>query len=126
MGLTVLAAGAFLYVAKVPIANLYHAPGATTEDQTTLVLMWEATQGIFDAFLIVGLIILPIALIALGIAMLASPAFGKGLGGMSVGLGVLGVVAAVVLLIDPLSLIAVVDVFALIVFNLVIGWKVYS
>jgi hypothetical protein len=57
--------------------------------------------------------------------MLRTPAFGKGFGGVSVVLGVLGVVAATVLLIDPHSPIAVVGVFALIVFHLVLGWKVY-
>jgi hypothetical protein len=45
---------------------------------------------------------------------------------VSVGLGVIGVVAATVVLIDPLSPIAAVGLFALIIFNLVLGWKVYS
>jgi len=38
---------------------------------------------------------------------------------------VIGVVAAVVLLIDPLSAIAVVGFLVLIVFHLVAGWRVY-
>ena len=125
-GLVVLAAGALPHVAQARISDLYHAPGATPEDQATLVLLLQATQGIFDALLIVGLVLLPIGLIALGVAMLEAPAFGKGFGGVSVVLGVLGVVAACVLLVDPLSPIAVVGVFALIVFHLVLGGKVYS
>ncbi len=40
-------------------------------------------------------------------------------------LGVAGVVAAAGILIDPRSLAAVVVVFALIIFHLVLGWKVY-
>lgn len=126
LGLVVLAAGALPHVATAPISDLYHAPGATPVDQATLVLLWQATQGIFDALLIVGLTILPIGLIALGVAMLEAPAFGKGFGRMSVGLGVAGVVAAAVLLVDPHSPIAVVGVFALIIFHLVIGWKVHN
>jgi hypothetical protein len=126
VGLGVLAAGALPHVATTPISDLYHAPGATPEDQTTLVLLWQATQGIFDALLFVGLVLLPVGLIALGVAMLGTPAFGKGFGGVSVGLGVIGVAAATVVLIDPLSPIAAVGVFALIIFNLVLGWKVYS
>jgi len=126
LGLVVLAAGALPHVATAPISDLYHAPGATPEDQATLVLLWQATQGIFDALLIVGLTLLPIGLIALGVAMLGAPTFGKGFGRMSVVLGVAGVVAAIVLLVDPPSPIAVVGVLALIVFHLVIGWKVYS
>jgi hypothetical protein len=126
VGLGVLAAGALPHVATAPISDLYHAPGATPEDQTTLVLLWQATQGIFDALLFVGLVLLTIGLIALGVAMLGTPAFGKGFGGVTVGLGVVGVAAATVVLIDPLSPIAAVGVFALIIFNLVLGWKVYS
>ena len=76
--------------------------------------------------LVAGLVILPIGLIALGVAMFGAPAFGKGFGGVSVVLGVVWGVAACVLLVDPPSPIAVVGVFALIVFHLVLGWKVYS
>jgi hypothetical protein len=76
LGLGVLAAGALPHVATLPLSELYHAPGATPEDQATLVLVWQATQGIFDALLITGLCILPIGLIALGVAMLGAPAFG--------------------------------------------------
>ena len=126
MGLGVLAAGALPQVARTPISDLYHAPGATPEDQATLVLLWQATQGIFDALLVVGLLLLPIGLIALGVAMLGAPAFGKAFGGVSVVIGVLGVAAGVVLLIDPGSPIAAVGILALIVFHLVLGWKVYS
>ena len=126
LGLVMLAAGALPHVTTDPIADLYHAPGATPEDQATLVLLQQATQGIFDALLITGLFILPIGLIALGIAMLGAPDFGKGFGGVSVALGVAGSVAACVLLVDPASPIAVVGVFALIVFHLVLGRKVYS
>src|SRR5215204_5834981 len=126
MGRGVLAAGALPQVARNPISDLYHAPGATPEDQATLVLLWQATQGIFDALLVVGLLLLPIGVIALGVAMLGAPAFGKGFGWMSLVVGVLGVAAGVVLLIDPDSLIAIVSILSLIVFHIALGWKVYS
>jgi hypothetical protein len=126
VGLVVLAAGALPHVATAPISDLYHAPGATPVDRATLVLLWQATQGIFDALLIVGLFILPMGLIALGVAMLGTPAFGKGFGRLSVVLGVAGLAAACVLLVDPLSPIAVAGFLALIVFHLVLGWKVHS
>jgi hypothetical protein len=126
VGLGVLAAGALPHVATAPLSDLYHSPGATPADQTTLVLIWQATQGIFDAFLFSGLVLLPIGLIALGVAMLGAPAFGRGFGGVTLGLGVIGVLGAIVVLIDPLSPIAAVGVFALIIFNLVLGWKVYT
>src|SRR5215213_8826874 len=126
MGLVVLAAGALPQVARTPISDLYHAPEATPEDKATLVLLWQATQGIFDALLVVGLLLLPIGVIALGVAMLGAPAFGKGFGWMSLVVGVLGVAAGVVLLIDPGSPIALVSILSLIIFHIALGWKVYT
>jgi len=126
VGLVVLAAGALPHVATAPISDLYHAAGATPEDQATLVLMWRATEGIFDALLFAGLAILPFGLIFLGVAMLGSPAFGRIFGRISVGLGAIGVVAATIVLIDPRSPLAAIGVFALILFNLILGWKVYT
>lgn len=125
LGLVVLAAGALPHVATAPLSDLYHAPGATLQDQATLVLMWQATQGILDALLVAGLFILPMGLIALGVAMFRAPAFGTGLGRMSVAFGLVGVVAATVQLADPASPIGVVVVLPLIVFHLVLGWKVH-
>ena len=50
---------------------------------------------------------------------------GTKVGSLSVVLGVIGVLAAIVLLIDPLSLITVVGFFVLIGFHLGLGGKVY-
>jgi uncharacterized protein DUF4386 len=126
LGLVVLAAEALPHVAQAPISDLYHAPGATPQDQATLVLLWQATQGILDAMFIVGLVLLPIGLIVLGVAMLRIPAFGKGFGGTSVVLGVLGILAASLLLVDPASVLGgTLGVFALIGFHFVLGWKIY-
>jgi hypothetical protein len=124
-GLVVLMAGSLPHVATLPISDRYHAAGTTTEDQATLVLVWEATEGIFDALFVTGLFVVPLGLVALGVAMRATPAFGPGVGWFSVVLGVVGVVAAVVLLADPASPIAFAGVLALILFHLVLGWKVY-
>lgn len=126
LGLVVLMAGALPHVATLPISDLYHDPGATPEDRATLVQLWQATEGIFDALFFTGLFVAAIGLVALGVAMRAAPAFGTRFGGFSVVLGVAGVVAASVLLADPSSSIAFVGVFALILFHLVVGWKVYS
>lgn len=125
LGVVVLAAGALPHAASLPISNLYHAPGATPADQQMLVLLWQTTQGIFNALLVVGLVILPFGLVGLGMAMFGAPAFGKGLGGISVVLGLIGIGAAVALLVDPLSPVAVVGVLTLIGFHLVLGVKVF-
>jgi len=125
LGLVVLAADSLHTPWQKPISDLYHAPGATLEAQATLVLLWQVTQGIFNALLVTGLVLLPIGVIALGVAMFKAPAFGKGFGGLSVVLGILGIVAGIVLLIDAGSSIAVVIVLSLIVFHIAVGWRVY-
>lgn len=126
VGLAVLAAGALPHVATVPLSDLYQAPGTTPADQAALVLMWQATWGIFDALLFTGLAIVAAGLTTLGGAMLGSPAFGKVLGWLTVVIGVLGIAAGVVLLIDPGSSIAAISVLSLIIFHIIVGWKVYS
>ena len=87
--------------------------------------MWQATQGIFDALLVVGLVLSPTALICLGVAKFSAPAYGKGVGGLTVALGSATVAAAAVALVDPTSPIAAVGVLALIAFHLAVGWRTY-
>jgi hypothetical protein len=126
LGLAVMVVGTTPHVAHAPLSDLYHAPGATPADQATIALMWQATWGIFDAMLYVGFFVVPIGLILLGVAMFGAPAFGKGFGGVSVLLGVVGLVAAVLQLADPSSMIGAGSYFACLIFYFVLGWKVYS
>ena len=125
LGLGVLAAGALPHVATARLSDLYHAPGASSSDRATLVLLWQATQGLFDALLLAGLLAMLIGVIVLGMAMPGNPAFGKGIGRVSVVLGIVGLVAGVVVLIDPQSLFAALGIFALIVVHLILGWRLY-
>lgn len=122
LGLALLAAGALPQVARAPISNLYHAPGATPEEQATLALLWQATQGMLDALLLTGLLLLPLALLMFGAAMLRTPTFGKGYGWISVTLGAAGTAAAIATVAGA-SDVAVVVILALVVFHLVVGWK---
>jgi Domain of unknown function (DUF4386) len=124
-GLGALVVGAVPHVVTSRLSDLYHADGATPEEQATLVLLWQANQGMFDALLLVGLLVMPVGVILLGLAMRRDPAFGKVVGNASVALGAIGLAAATVTLIDPLSTAAALGVFALIGFHLVAGWKTY-
>ena len=126
LGLGVLAVGAIPHIVQARLSDIYHAPGTTPGEQESLVPMWEVSQGIFETLLVTGLFIVPIGYLVLGVAMFGAPAFGRWFGTMSVGLGVAGIGAAAALLVGPVSEIAVVGVLALIVFHLVVGWKVYS
>jgi hypothetical protein len=126
LGLGAMMISAVPHVAHAPLSDLYYAPGATPADQATLALMWQATWGIFNAMLYVGFFVVPAGLVVLGVGMFGSPAFGKGFGGVSVGLGVIGLVAAVLQMVDPASMIGSVTYFACLLFYLILGWKVYS
>jgi len=126
VGLTVLAAGALPHVATVPVSALYHAPGATPDDQATLLLIWQAVQGVFDAMLFAGLAVVPVGLVAFGVAMTGTPAYGRRLGRFTVGLCLIGVAAAIMVLVDPKSPVAALGFFALIAFHMVLGWKTYT
>ena len=126
VGLVVMAAGNAHHVAQFPLSNLYHAPGVTPEEQASLVVLWQATMGILEAMLVTGLILVPLGLICLGVAMLRAPTFGKGFGGVSVVLGVLGFAGGSLMFADPASVLGpVAAVFTLIIFHFVLGWKVY-
>jgi len=126
LGLVVMMAEALPHVAQIPISDLYHAPGATPEEQATLVFLWQATMGIIEAMLVTGLMLVPIGLICLGVAMLRAPAFGKGFGAASMVLGALGFGGGSLMFVDPASVLGpVFGLFTLIIFHFVLGWKVY-
>jgi hypothetical protein len=125
LGLGVLAAGALPHVATARLSDFYHAPTATSSDQAALAFAWHATQGIFDALLLAGLLVMTTGIVLLGLAMRGDPAFGKGLGRASVALGAAGAGAGIAGLIDPGSPIVALGVFALIIFHLLLGWKTF-
>ena len=126
VGLIAMLVSATPHVAHAPLSDLYHSPGVTLEAQAALVLMWQATWGVFDAMLYVGFFVVPIGLILLGVAMFRAPAFGKGFGTVSVALGVLGLVAAVLQMAAPAAPFGVGSYFACLIFYFVLGRKVYS
>ena len=122
VGLGVMAAGALTHVAVAPLHELYNAEATTSNDQAALVLMWQATWGILDALLIAGFVPISVGLTMLGIAMMRSPYFGRWFSAIALGVGVVSIIAVMVLLVFPQSLIAVVIVFGLIFLNLATGW----
>lgn len=124
LGLAVLVTSALPNVGFATISDLYHAPGATPEEQATLVLLWQATQGIFNELDTAGFLLWTTGFIALGAAMLETPTFGKGFGWVSVVIGAVGVAGISVFGVDSLSFIPF-GFPAYIIFPLLFGWKVY-
>ncbi len=125
-GLVVLAVGALPHVAIAPLSALYHAPGATAGDQATLGVVWQATQGVLDASLLAALAVLSTGVGVLGVALAAAPAYGRRLGGFALALGAIGVAASVVAMVDPGSPAPALGMFALIAFQLVVGWRTFA
>jgi hypothetical protein len=112
-------------MATTRLSDLYHAPGTSLQDQAAIALLWQANQGIFDALLAAGLVLLPAGVVALGMAMFAAPAFGRVFGGATVILGMASLAAAAAFVLDPHSPIVAAGYLALIAFNLVLGWRAY-
>jgi hypothetical protein len=125
LGFAALAVGALPNVAFAEIADLYHAPGATAGEQSSLIPSWQAIQGIFYETDTVGFLLETIGLIVLGVAMLGTPVWGRGFGWVSVVVGVVGVVGIYVVGVGTLSFVPVV-VFTSVILPLLLGWKVYS
>ncbi len=126
VGLVSMVASTTPHVAHAPLSELYHASGATAEDQATIVILWQATKGIFEALLYVGFFVVPIGLILMGVGMRGNPAFGKSYGGVGVALGVVGLIAAILQFADPASMSGALSYFAIVIFSFVMGYKVYS
>ena len=116
------------FFAFAPISDLNQAPAATPETQATVVLLWQATQGITHTFFFVGSLFMTICFIVLGAAMLRATAFGRRLGGASMILGVIGVVGVVASLFVTGEFgiqVMGIAVFVNIIFLPLFGWKVY-
>jgi hypothetical protein len=116
------------FFAFAPISDLNQAPAAAPETQATVALLWQVTQGITNTFFFVGSLFMVVCFIVLGIAMLRAPAFGRRFGGVSIVLGVIGVVGVVASLFVTGEIgiqVMGIAVFANIIFLPLFGWKVY-
>ena len=79
------------FLAFAPISDLYHASVVTPEVQATVVILWETTIGLVNTFFFVGSLFMMIGFIVLGVVMLRAPSFGRRFGGVSIFLGVIGI-----------------------------------
>jgi hypothetical protein len=121
VGLAVLAAGALPHVVTLGLSDRYHATGVSAGERETLVLQWQATQGMFDALLTTGLLVMAAGITLLGPAMVS---LGRMSGSIALLLGLTAVAAGIATLIYPGSPAAALGIFALIGFHLIAGWKV--
>jgi hypothetical protein len=116
------------FFAFAPISDLNQAPAATPETQATVGILWQTTQGIINTFFFVGSLFMTMCFIVLGVAMLRAPDFGRRFGGVSIVLGVIGLVGVVASLFVPGETgvqVMGIAVFANIIFLPLFGWKLY-
>jgi hypothetical protein len=125
LGLGVLFTETVTQVAFDPISSLYHTPGVTPAEQATLALLWQATQGIFFELDAAAILLLSVAMVVLGVAMLKAPNFGKRVGTL---VSVLGGAALFVTAVFGVTsfLVALLLIPVFVVIPIALGWKVYS
>ena len=122
-GLAMMAASSLLHVATSPLADLYTAPDTTPEDLRAIEYAWHGTQSVFDTMLATGVLLVPIGIVLLGVAMRSAPAFGPRLSSFSIGLGIIGIMGAVIAIVDPGSMASAASVLAIALFHLSTGWR---
>jgi FtsH-binding integral membrane protein len=113
----VLAAGALLHVATVPMSQAHQQ--AAEAERTSVVLAWQAAQGVFDAMLVTGALLLPVAVTLFGVVLRHDLGAVVGWGGVAVGTA--GIAGAVVAAAAPPSPLVAVSILGALAFHLVAG-----
>lgn len=125
LGSAMLAAGALPHVASMPLSDLYIAASGDLAERETVAFLWQTMMGVFDALLVTGLLLLPLGVVALGLAMRRSPLYGARAGMVAMGLGVVGFAAGLACLVE-VSEVAALAFFSLIAFNAGFGWRMFQ
>ncbi|MDX1415872.1 MAG: hypothetical protein R3293_16875 [Candidatus Promineifilaceae bacterium] len=125
MGLAAMMFSSVPHVAHAPLSDIYHTPGVSPADQATIAILWKGIWGVIDVQTYIGFFVVSAALIVLGVGMITSPDFGKGIGGAALLLGCAGLVMAVLQIVDPASLIGAGSYFASIIFYFIVGWQLF-
>lgn len=112
-------------IAFDPLSKLYHAAGATAANQTTLTLLWQATQGMLNQFDVSATLLLSTGLIVIGVAMIKDKRFGKLYGGLGVIAGVAQIIGIYSVSTNSTAY-APFALLAFLILPIVFGWKLYS
>jgi hypothetical protein len=117
LGAAVLAAGALLNVATATMSQAYQQ--AAEADRSVVVLAWQAAQGVMEALLVTGALLLPAAVVLFGIALRRglSPILGWG----AVVVGTAGTAAAIAAATNLPSTLVAVSILGALTFHLVAG-----
>lgn len=118
LGAAVLAANVMLNVSTATMSQAYQQ--AAEADRPIVILAWQAAQGVMDALLVTGALLLPTAVALFGIALRRGLSPILGWGAVVVGTAGTAAVVVVVATSSPSTLIAV-SILGALAFHLVAG-----
>ncbi|MDN5931497.1 MAG: hypothetical protein L0I24_10610, partial [Pseudonocardia sp.] len=118
LGTAVLAANVMLNVSTAAMSQAYQQ--AAEADRSVVVLAWQAAQGVMDALLVTGALLLPAAVVLVGIALRRGLSPILGWGAVVVGTAGTAAVVVVVATSSPSTLVAV-SILGALAFHLLAG-----
>lgn len=121
MGFITMAAGSMLHISTAPLSDLYET--AEAGDLAAIEAAWVGAQSVFDTMLATGVLLVPIGLTLLGLAMRSFPAISSSIMWLTLGLGGVGIIGAVIAIIDPGSMFSALSVLGMTVVMLATGWQ---
>ena len=121
MGFITMAASSLLHISTAPLSDLYEA--ADAGELAAIEAAWVGAQSVFDTMLATGVLLVPIGLLLLGLAMRRFPAIASSIMWLTVGLGAVGTIGAVIAIIDPGSMFSALSVLGIVVVMLATGWQ---
>ena len=126
LGLAAMMVSSIPHAAHTALYDTTLDAGMAQVDPATVALVWQAIWGMVDVTTYVGFFVVSTSLVVLAVGMIGSAHFGKLIGGAILVFGGLGLVGAVLQIIDPASMIGVVSYFAGIISYFILGWKLIN
>ncbi len=121
MGFITMAASSLLHISTAPLSDLYAT--AETGETASIEAAWVGAQSVFDTMLATGVLLVPIGLLLLGLAMRRFPAIASTITWLTIGLGAVGIIGAVIAIIDPGSMFSALSVLGIVVVIFATGWQ---
>ena len=110
-----------LHISTAPLSDLYET--AEAGEQAAIEAAWVGAQSVFDTMLATGVLLVPIGLVLLGLAMRRFPAIASSIMWLTIGIGAVGTVGAVIAILDPGSMFSAISVLGMTVVLLATGWQ---
>lgn len=122
-GLVPMAAGSLIHVSTSELSALY-VDSTTAADQGDVILAWQSLQALFNTLLVVGVAIVPLAMLGTAWALFRTETVGRVVGGVALALGIVGSIGGIAGVVGGSGSPGVpVAVLAMLVFHGLVGWR---